>query len=495
MTFQALSQDRHHTLELDPSRPWEVILDQQTVSGPLRPLAFKSLLYLVEFHNTDVTYRQLAKDVWGIENASDDTIRKTLLEVGQTIGDDWLQRSSRAVVKFCCSSMDLDFKADALRDPEPFTLIVDGMIVDAVCELLKYDDSMIPVIHRAHRTYKRCLEDFAFALVYGTSIVSNSTVVDIDVDPRRHPRHWLLQQLGSLWRIHDPDPDLIRGALLKNQEHRRAISSSLEAVARCVVRDGWAFRDWMSGEITRHLGDAPTLFQTHCKPEYLEFRSPVMKHYTDHDLQHIPSGTAIDPIVEHLKAETAQLPQHYPDSTLKEFATRSVLALVTIMRENDVSARRRDMTRLPHLLRCLTQQELLKSTATPQQLALKSLTVQHALGFVLEHIEDINRESLIASLLNIRNIPPFDAIRGVLQDCGLFLANPRPIDEPKVAAIHRKLLHLVTRDRLIPDAVLAAENVALREMMQVRTTRYDYQLYRVFPALRSPAMTIGITGP
>lgn len=132
-------------------------------------------------------------------------------------------------------------------DAEPFSLVVDGMVIDAVCELLKYDDSMISVINQAHRTYKRCIEDFAFALVYGTSIITNSNIVNVDDDPRRYSRRWLLLQLGDLWQFHQPGRDLVKGAILKTEEYRPKLVQSMDAVSKCIERDGWPFRDWMSG--------------------------------------------------------------------------------------------------------------------------------------------------------------------------------------------------------------------------------------------------------
>lgn len=376
-----------------------------------------------------------------------------------------------------------DFGADAA----PFSLVVDGMVIDAVCELLKYDDSMISVINQAHRTYKRCIEDFAFALVYGTSVITNSNIVNVDNDPRRYSRRWLISQLGDLWQIHLPGPDLIRGAILKTKVHRPKLVQSMEAVSRCIERDGWAFRDWLSGEITRHLGDHPSLFEERRRPEDLEFRSPVMKYYTDADLQGLLTERAMDRLVRYMMTDTVNRPQQYPVATLREFLTRNVLALVTIMHENDESARRRKATRLPHLLRCLTQQEVILSTATPQQVALRSLTVQHALAFVLSHIEDIHRETLISQLLNLREIHPFKKIREILQDSGLFLSNPRASDEPKAAAVHRRILHLVTHDRLVPDNVLPAEHAAIRQLWTgVDAIEYQRRLYSVFPALEPP---------
>ena len=165
------------------------------------------------------------------------------------------------------------------------------------------------------------------------------------------------------------------------------------------------------------------------------------------------------------------------------------MGLVTIMRENDLSAEREGHWRLPHGLRCLAKRELLLGGNTQQQIYLKNAIVQHALAAALRQIRDINRSSLITALLNMRDASPFKEIRERLENDQVLLSHPRAQDDSKAQALLMEIQQLANTEKEAPDKLLLADQSALRELGRLRSDQYEAQLYRVFPALRPAVLT------
>jgi DNA-binding winged helix-turn-helix (wHTH) protein len=376
-------------------------------------------------------------------------------------------------------------------NPNGFCLIVDGMIIDIVGELLKHDDSMVGVMQRARLTYKQGIEDFAFAVVYATAVLTSTDVTDRSNDPGRYSRADITSRLGSLWQAHTLDDDLKFGSILHDNKIRGVIRQDIAAVSRCIEKEGWAFRDWFLGEIPRHLGEDETLFERKKDPSQYVFKVGILTHYIDPELQASIEPHALGIIVDYLKSATKERGNNYAEAALQEFASRDIMGLVTIMRENDLTAERTGQWRVPHILRRLAKRELLLGGNVQQQIHLKSIVVQHALASALRQVRDIDRGSLITELLNMRSAYPFREIRERLENDHLVLSHPQSESEPRARDLLNEIYRLTNPTKEHPDRVLLAQQSALRELGRQRADQYESQLYRVFPALRPPNIIVG----
>jgi DNA-binding winged helix-turn-helix (wHTH) protein len=378
---------------------------------------------------------------------------------------------------------------DVHSRPREFSFLMDGMVIDLVAELLKYDESMVPIIARSRETYKRGIEDFAFSVVYATSISSSSDMVDRSNDPARYSRAEITSQLGSMWHFHALDLDLKRGKILENDTEREIVRVNIEAASRCIIHTGWAFRDWLAGEVSRHLGDHESLFEEGVSVDDLVFKPGItLPKYRYPDLQASFGDVATNRAIEFLREATRGSARKYTTSALREFSTAAIVALVTIMRENDISAARKEIWRMPHLLRSLVKQQVIFDMASQQQIQLRSIITQHALAAALRQVEDITRRSLITVLLNMRNASPFREIRQILQEYQLLLSKPKGREEQKARFILTEIARLGQSDYATSERFTLAERTALRFLDKGRFDQYESQLYRVFPVLRPTAI-------
>jgi DNA-binding winged helix-turn-helix (wHTH) protein len=367
---------------------------------------------------------------------------------------------------------------------DSFTFLIDGMIIDTVVELLKHHESMVPIINRSRFTYQRGLEDFAFSIVYASSITCSTDIVVRSNDPVRFSRSEVLSQLGRLWIPHDLDQNLKKGKILENAEHREQVRKYVEAAGRCVMNFDWAFRDWFFGEASRHIGEDESLFEEGLPAERLKFKNHVLLNYRYPDLQAALGGEATSRAVMLLREATSNSKRPYTTSSLYEFATTNIVGLVTVMLEYDISAKDKKIWRMPHLLRSLVKQDVIFNSSLQQQIHLKSIITQHALAAALRQVEDIDRQSLLTVLMNMRGASPFKEIREILVEYKLLLSQLKAEGESKASFILMEIARLANSKNEVSDRFTLAQRAALRALDQTNSDQYAARLWRVFPALR-----------
>jgi hypothetical protein len=498
MIILVKSRDGKGSLSVDLGAPPRdsaaVMVNGKAIGQEFYRLLLKSLHYFVMNANEELTVQDFRSKVWENRDSTDRTIRHGLNRVRALIGEEWFDCNNG--YKFVGTITPDSKLAAGKLDQVRFSFLIDGMILDIVGELLMHDDSMVPIINRSRGTYQRGLEDFAFSLVYAESITSPTDILDRSHDPGRYSRADITAQLGQLWHFHRFGSDLKNGAILDDDGTRELVRRDIEAAGRCIVKNGWPFRDWLFGEVPRHLGEHPSLAEDGLPREQFVFKvDEILRHYRDPGLQDAFGEDAANLAVGFLREATRNSALQYTAPALREFATASVVSLVTIMRENDTSAERNKIWRMPHLLRSLVKQEALfrKDIQHEQQLHLRRIITQHALSSALRDVQEIERRSLITVLLNMRDAYPFRNIRTILQAEQLVLSNPTEANELKAERILKEIAKLSNAGPLIRDRFSLSGRNVLRELSTVKADRFEPQLYRVFPALR-PALPVRLPG-
>lgn len=366
-----------------------------------------------------------------------------------------------------------------------FSFLMDGMILDAVGELLMHDESMVPTMNACRGSYQRSLEDFAFSVVYASSIISALDINRLANDPARVARVEIASHLGRIWRSHNLDQDLKKGKILETASYRELVRADVKAAGQCLLNTGWPFRDWLFCDVPRHLGDHESLFEANLPSAEFVFKDdPTLSHYREPDLQAAFGEEATRLAIAFLGDAVRRTKRKYSASALREFATASVVALVTVMHENDMSAERSHIWRMPHLIRSLVKQHVLFDCGVKQQILLKSIVTQHALAAALRQIQNIDRRSLITVLMNMRDAFPFESIRHMLEEHRLLLSQPKKEDDQKARLVLNEIARLADSDKVVSERFTLAQGAALRALSKTHSDQYETRLHRVFPALK-----------
>jgi len=242
------------------------------------------------------------------------------------------------------------------------------------------------------------------------------------------------------------------------------------------------FRDYMLREGTKHLGTDDRVFQDGINPDDYEF--DVGRPYYQHRHLQDDLGSATDLLVSFLPKTPQDSTDRYATNALREFATRNVLSLITIMWEGDEFARRTKARRAPHVLRALVDMKRSKDRGgTQQQEIVRDLVVEHALTTALGKMREKNRHNLVGILLNQRDDPPFKQIRDLLNKEHLIIMEAGFEKEKAARRVYQQLEALLASTSTQPDKVHLAHATAIRAMGGNRAENYQRQLYRVFPEL------------
>jgi len=238
----------------------------------LRPQCFNFLLHLLREYPALVPDTQMKKVVEGTTD-----LRKLKCDVSKTLGKVGadniisIKRTHGSGYSLIIKTQSLQEK---LQEPSetfipvqfesasPFTsgfiLSLDTMTLTHVSDLLSESGPPPQILHRCRRTYRRSLEDFALAVVYGTYIATARTFRQSTYD-QFDRRHSLIDQLGNLWTHQTFEASLADGAILRSPQHRLAIGNDLKHLSTSIQFCDWAFREWMSYMAFRHLGHDESL--------------------------------------------------------------------------------------------------------------------------------------------------------------------------------------------------------------------------------------------
>ena len=367
-----------------------------------------------------------------------------------------------------------------------FALLTDGMIVSHVGELIQNDDDTREIRQHCRQSYQRCLEDFAFALVYGSKIVTSKDFRPSVTKPTQ-PGQELATRLGEICEIHVLEDDLKDGVLFANVPSRELIKKNLLFFADCLrqPKNVRYFRDWLVREAKIHLGTDSSLFREGTEPEKYQF-DVVRPYYRNRLLQDVLDVKTVDTLVSFLPKCPVPKGDPYATSALKEFATQNALTLMTIDQEYDESAVRNGKWRMPHVTR-----SLVKQGSIDQQEYLRDLVTLNALVAAFRHTKREKPDMLLTILIDLRDQDPFKQVRQILERENLLFLEPNQQKEEKAQKLIALInSHAKSTDQDL-DRFMIERRAALRRLSPLLTREYEGELYRIFPDL-SPSPGIAV---
>jgi DNA-binding winged helix-turn-helix (wHTH) protein len=366
---------------------------------------------------------------------------------------------------------------------ETFTLVVDGMIINSVSELINSDPETESIRETCGASYERSLEDLAFATVYADRLITGKDFRPSLTTPDQ-PGQELAARLGEICDQRAFSAKITDGHLLRDEVPWTGIRDDIRRFSQCLAdrHTRHYFRDYMAREATKHLGTDLTLFQDDIAPA--EYRFNVKRaYYTDRQLQD-ELGSATDVLVSFLPDTPRNSTDRYATNALREFATRNVLSLITIMWEGQEYAKDKGARRAPHILRALVEMKKSKDHGSTQhQEIARDLVVEHALKIALRSRQEKNRHNIVGVLLNLRDDYPFKQIRKVLNEAHVELMEPVPKNEKAVLKIMKQLKALTGSAPVGSDKVRLARDTAVRALGGNISGEYVDELLRVFPEL------------
>jgi hypothetical protein len=363
---------------------------------------------------------------------------------------------------------------------------LDSSLVNQVSVLLFNDGGLDSLIRTCFRSYRRSLEDFAFAVLYASQIATGSRfrqgfgeIID--------KRLLLLRQLGPLW-THQAISDQYRdGAILTDNLWRKQIRADIESVSRCLEFESWPFRDWMKYEAYRHLGRHDSLLDPELPFEQYEFNVATNPYYSDTELLNALDEPSAARLAGFLREGIDLQRDAFAERALRHYVRRNVLTNVAVMREYDVMCQDQGRLRISQSVRNTVLRETSYDESFVRQRSHRNFMVQHGLFTAFRDVHSIDRHSLVTVLLRMRNEPTFVKIRELLQTYG-----PRSFQsdhEKEMAAekfrneiVSYAKIELVAQDPREFDEHRILKSIGT-SMLKVSAMSYEAELWRVFPEL------------
>jgi len=447
---------------------------------------------------------QLIMAVWGVEG-SDKSLHTSAMKLRDAFGegrreyiaarpyrltkrpepilDDEVARGQGIVFVVPESATNENLSEDSHPQSSDFTLIVDGMIINSVGELLFEDRETKPIQSACAASYRRSLEDLAFAIVYATRLVTTRDFRPSLTKPNQEGQI-VAARLSEICEQRKYPAHIGNRKLLERSDTWKSIEADIQRFARLVAERRYEqyFRDYMLREGTKHLGESDTLFQDDFEPGKYEYHVG-RPYYEDRQLQDA-LGDATNILASYLPKHPASGTDPYAENALREFASRNVLSLITIMWEGYEVAKIQHSAKMPHVLRALVGSDRVTNEGgTQNQGLLRDFAVEHALIAVLKNRRPDNRDNMLAGLLDIRDDFPFKQIREVLDRYHLIHIEPGKEREIAARHVHRELKRLVAAPYIQPDKVQFMDWSAIRAVDGRRSGLYQEELHRVFPEL------------
>jgi DNA-binding winged helix-turn-helix (wHTH) protein len=377
-------------------------------------------------------------------------------------------------------------------DGKGLILSVDGIILNFVGELL-FDRVEAPIIRECSGSYERSLGDFAFAVVYGSQLLSKwhpASPSQSDSKANKEPGALVISFLPTgLYNFEPLDEDLRNGALLRNDDDRNQVREYIGCMRQCLQEPlvVGLCRDLLVREAEKFLGVDGSLFQK-------------IKHYSDchfgkeyyrHDLvEEIPAllgphglATLVDFLPKSPQKDSGgKNKDEYEQSALIQFVSEVVLTHFTTMYEFEKSSQRQGTWRVPYALRAEITRQL---SRTQQQRRLRRIVVRHALRYALREASGDDRKAdIISMFVDMRGIEPFMEIREMLGELVVLKADESK--EVRAMKLNRDIrnagyLHQIGRS----DFFSTSRNSILRELAKENQNDDEYRslLCTRFPAL------------
>jgi hypothetical protein len=359
-----------------------------------------------------------------------------------------------------------------------FQVGIDGFILSQSAEL--FHPSNESLINSCAYSYSRCLEDLAFCLVYADKILKYG-----DLRPPLDAKGYSVPNLLAEIQSNEEsilgqflvDKDIHGDQLLEDPYHKQEIVRDLKTLEQCVRSQHQPrYKEWMAREASIYFGEDKSVFEENTKPSEYKYETTV-KYHTDREIQDSIEQDVVQVLDSALLDTPKGSSRLYSAGSRKEFITRNMLTLVTIMRAYELAATRNNLWRMPHVTRaCLGFQQ-----RTKNQGDLRRIVVRHALYQALRYTEKDFPESIIRNLFDLRSFPIPKKIRELLNDLLIITA-----DEGKEARA-RNLIREIKQVALVPDSeqdsfVIERRNT-FRELDKTKPKEYDELLCHEFPVL------------
>jgi hypothetical protein len=342
--------------------------------------------------------------------------------------------------------------------PSGFTLSVDGIILNSAAELI-FGTVSEEAVRKCRLLYKSAIEDFAFAVVYGSHLRSkwlpkselpSSLLSRLDSGKRlvKESAEGIIARLPGYLYSADPFDDKYRyGKVLESESGRNQIGQYIQSFAEAMTIPGYEpqalCRQWLVREAEIYLGDDPRLFEESDNPQDFHFR----KQYYESDLLiEVPKllgNDVLETLIGFLRSAT-KVPcsggnvSPYSSSALRHFVLSNVLTHVTTMYEYEQSTQSATARKLPFALRGAIKKQW--NAEHRDQSVLRKLLVRSALNEALRQSADANsREDLIRRLLWLRDQQPFLRVRSRLEAFDLLTMSPSESSERNAAILYAEI--------------------------------------------------------
>jgi len=373
-----------------------------------------------------------------------------------------------------------------------FVLSVDGIIPNLVGELIfeKVDEETIT---ECSLSYQRALEDFAFALVYGSQLRARWPLrMDEQSGRGRQPepaQHLISALPPGVYEPEIFDDDLKAEPFLKAEGNHDQIRAYIRSMGQC-LQDAYFVglcRDLIVREAATYFGIHDSLFQRAEDSSEYHFGKEYYRHRL---LEEVPTliGTSgfatllnFVPEYPHKKwAERAN--DRYDGGARVQFVNEIVLTHLATMHQFEKNAERHGMWRVPYAIRAEVTKRVSRTQAQRQ---LRNIVVRHALLLALRKISRIDpKELIIGVLASLRGVHPFNMIREMLEELSLLQLEPDSSRENRARRLTRDIRNAADPLRDQPrDIYSLARASVLKELAGVDFDEYKERLIELFPQL------------
>lgn len=364
--------------------------------------------------------------------------------------------------------------------------VIDGIVLQHAGELL-FDTAATSTARTLGRSiYSACLEDFAFAIVYGKSFITPGALIQVGGEIPGEilaDRFHFMRRKPSVEGVSFSPDDLLRTPI-----YRERIISDLLHLDKALTIGKEHWEHWIVREARVYLGNHSSLFDRDCKAEELQF-GKFPPYACDKALQaKIPRK-----LVDHLVGCLSHVCQGYSRAVLEEFVQRCVLTLDVISWWYDAqSTKISSGIRLPFSVRSMIKQSaVIVGKVVPKRRVARRLLVRHALADIFSPNQCNTRDEVIECLIAIRDLPPYTTIRKHWLDLEneLESGNDKGIDQLiydiRNCAVRGDLLPVgVQCDReTLDDQHRTTIRRALRNLAPYKEQEYQERMDRIFPEL------------
>ena len=258
-----------------------------------------------------------------------------------------------------------------------FEVGIDGFILSQSADLVHPANE--PLIRSCAYSFRRSLEDLAFCLVYTDKITEIMVTCGPPEVRAEYGAPYLLTEIerneNGLLGQFVVDPDVHGNQLLADPDRSEEIIAELRTLERC-VRSQYQprYMEWLAREAAIYLGSDESVLETRADPSTYVYETTIPYH-THKGIQDSISEVVVSVLDRALPNTPANSNRNYSIGARKEFITRNMLTLVTIMKAYELSAERNKIWRMPHITRaCIRFQQ-----RAEHQFDLRRIIVRHAL--------------------------------------------------------------------------------------------------------------------